>query len=303
MRVRLPPSPLGSRPVERDSRGGQPWGVSQGADGFPDRWRRHAAALPRSTCPHSESHVPTGDEAIVLLGSGPIRGGRCSTASAASGRRRGWERPTAGPATRRSTAWRSATRPWCASSSRPRPPPPAAAPRRPARDGPDHHPRALCRVAAGGLPAHGAAPGRLPPPRRAAEAARHDRVRLAGGRHPRHRRAHHDRRRRLRRRPARARVMGNLQGMPASQLAVLSGTSHFIPPGRGLLDRAEWLLAMIRPSSTRPCPPPRDHPVAVIEPACRARPPSAVAPCRRGAGPRIGAASRACGRAPGSAGS
>jgi pimeloyl-ACP methyl ester carboxylesterase len=42
-------------------------------------------------------------------------------------------------------------------------------------------------------------------------------------------------------------VMGDLEGMPQSQLAVLPGTSHFVPPGFGLLDRAEWLLAMIPP--------------------------------------------------------
>lgn len=42
-------------------------------------------------------------------------------------------------------------------------------------------------------------------------------------------------------------VMGDLAGMPASQLAVLPGTSHFVPPGSGLLDRADWLLAMIPP--------------------------------------------------------
>jgi pimeloyl-ACP methyl ester carboxylesterase len=42
-------------------------------------------------------------------------------------------------------------------------------------------------------------------------------------------------------------VMGDLAGMPESQLAVLPGTSHFVPPGCGLLDRAEWLLAMIPP--------------------------------------------------------
>jgi pimeloyl-ACP methyl ester carboxylesterase len=40
-------------------------------------------------------------------------------------------------------------------------------------------------------------------------------------------------------------VMGDLAGMPTSQLAVLPGTSHFMPPGSGLLDRAEWLLPMI----------------------------------------------------------
>ena len=40
-------------------------------------------------------------------------------------------------------------------------------------------------------------------------------------------------------------VMADLQGMPESQLAVLPGTSHFVPPGSGLLDRSEWLLPMI----------------------------------------------------------
>ena len=42
-------------------------------------------------------------------------------------------------------------------------------------------------------------------------------------------------------------VMGDLSGMPQSQLAVLPGTSHFVPPGSGVLDRADWLLAMIPP--------------------------------------------------------
>ena len=42
-------------------------------------------------------------------------------------------------------------------------------------------------------------------------------------------------------------VMGDLVGLPRSQLAVLPGTSHFVPPGSGLLDRADWLLAMIPP--------------------------------------------------------
>jgi hypothetical protein len=27
----------------------------------------------------------------------------------------------------------------------------------------------------------------------------------------------------------------------------LTGTSHFVPPGFGLLDRSEWLLSMIPP--------------------------------------------------------
>jgi hypothetical protein len=42
-------------------------------------------------------------------------------------------------------------------------------------------------------------------------------------------------------------VMGDLAGMPDSQLAALPGTSHFIPRGSGLLDRSDWLLAMIPP--------------------------------------------------------
>jgi pimeloyl-ACP methyl ester carboxylesterase len=42
-------------------------------------------------------------------------------------------------------------------------------------------------------------------------------------------------------------VMGDLAGLPESQLAVLPGTSHFVPPGSGMLDRADWLLAMIPP--------------------------------------------------------
>jgi pimeloyl-ACP methyl ester carboxylesterase len=42
-------------------------------------------------------------------------------------------------------------------------------------------------------------------------------------------------------------VMGDLEGLPASQLAVLPGTTHFVPPGSGLLDRADWLQAMIVP--------------------------------------------------------
>jgi pimeloyl-ACP methyl ester carboxylesterase len=42
-------------------------------------------------------------------------------------------------------------------------------------------------------------------------------------------------------------VMGDLAALPESQLAVLPGTTHRVPPGVGLLDRAEWLLAMIPP--------------------------------------------------------
>jgi pimeloyl-ACP methyl ester carboxylesterase len=40
-------------------------------------------------------------------------------------------------------------------------------------------------------------------------------------------------------------VMGDLEGLPESQLAVLPGTAHYQPPGSGLLDRSDWLLAMI----------------------------------------------------------
>lgn len=42
-------------------------------------------------------------------------------------------------------------------------------------------------------------------------------------------------------------VMGDLAGLPKSQLAVLPGTAHFVPPGFGLLDRTDWLLSMIPP--------------------------------------------------------
>jgi pimeloyl-ACP methyl ester carboxylesterase len=49
-------------------------------------------------------------------------------------------------------------------------------------------------------------------------------------------------------------VPGDLAGLPKSQLAVLPGTTHFIPPGSGLLDRADWLLAMIPPFLDAPMP-------------------------------------------------
>lgn len=42
-------------------------------------------------------------------------------------------------------------------------------------------------------------------------------------------------------------VMGDLAGLPKSQLAVLPGTTHFIPPGSAVLDRADWLLSIIPP--------------------------------------------------------
>jgi pimeloyl-ACP methyl ester carboxylesterase len=45
-------------------------------------------------------------------------------------------------------------------------------------------------------------------------------------------------------------VFGDLAGLPAAQLAVLPGTTHV-----GMLDRAEWLLAMIPPFLDAPLPP------------------------------------------------
>ena len=40
-------------------------------------------------------------------------------------------------------------------------------------------------------------------------------------------------------------VMGDLAGLPKSQLAVLPGTVHFLPLGSGLMDRTDWLVSMI----------------------------------------------------------
>jgi hypothetical protein len=37
---------------------------------------------------------------------------------------------------------------------------------------------------------------------------------------------------------------------------VLPGTTHFIPPGYGMLDRHEWLLPMIERFLDPPEPPP-----------------------------------------------
>jgi len=42
-------------------------------------------------------------------------------------------------------------------------------------------------------------------------------------------------------------VMGDFGGMPDSQLAVLPGTTHFLPEGSGVLDRPDLLIAMIVP--------------------------------------------------------
>jgi pimeloyl-ACP methyl ester carboxylesterase len=49
-------------------------------------------------------------------------------------------------------------------------------------------------------------------------------------------------------------VPGDLVGLPTSRLAILPGTTHFVPPGSGLLDRADWLLAMIPPFLDEPVP-------------------------------------------------
>jgi pimeloyl-ACP methyl ester carboxylesterase len=49
-------------------------------------------------------------------------------------------------------------------------------------------------------------------------------------------------------------VMGDLAGLPKSQLAVLPGTTHFVPPGSGVLERADWLLPMIVPFLDAPVP-------------------------------------------------
>ena len=42
-------------------------------------------------------------------------------------------------------------------------------------------------------------------------------------------------------------VMGDFTGPPPSQLAVLPGTTHFMPPGFGVLDRPDLLVATIVP--------------------------------------------------------
>lgn len=51
-------------------------------------------------------------------------------------------------------------------------------------------------------------------------------------------------------------VMGDLAGLPKSQLAVLPGTTHFIPPGFGILDRGDWLVPMIGGFLDAPMPKP-----------------------------------------------
>ena len=49
-------------------------------------------------------------------------------------------------------------------------------------------------------------------------------------------------------------VMGDLAGLPKSQLAVLPGTTHFVPAGSGVLERANWLQSMIVPFLDAPVP-------------------------------------------------
>jgi hypothetical protein len=49
-------------------------------------------------------------------------------------------------------------------------------------------------------------------------------------------------------------TMGDLAGFGEARLAVLPGTSHFIPPGSGVMDRAEWLLPMIGEFLDAPMP-------------------------------------------------
>jgi hypothetical protein len=39
--------------------------------------------------------------------------------------------------------------------------------------------------------------------------------------------------------------MGDMTGVGRARLAILPGTTHFMPPGSGILDRSDWLLAMI----------------------------------------------------------
>ena len=39
--------------------------------------------------------------------------------------------------------------------------------------------------------------------------------------------------------------MGDLSGLSKARLAVLPGSTHFMPPGSGVLDRLDWLLPMV----------------------------------------------------------
>jgi len=49
-------------------------------------------------------------------------------------------------------------------------------------------------------------------------------------------------------------AMGDLAGFSKARLAVLPGTAHFIPQGSGVMDRAEWLLAMVPAFLDAPLP-------------------------------------------------
>jgi pimeloyl-ACP methyl ester carboxylesterase len=40
-------------------------------------------------------------------------------------------------------------------------------------------------------------------------------------------------------------AMGDLAGLSRARLAVLPGTTHFMPPGSGVLDRHAWLLPIL----------------------------------------------------------
>ncbi|MGY1702188.1 alpha/beta fold hydrolase [Geodermatophilus sp. SYSU D00766] len=40
-------------------------------------------------------------------------------------------------------------------------------------------------------------------------------------------------------------AMGDLSGLPRARLAILPGTTHFMPPGSGVLDRLDWLVPML----------------------------------------------------------
>jgi pimeloyl-ACP methyl ester carboxylesterase len=40
---------------------------------------------------------------------------------------------------------------------------------------------------------------------------------------------------------------GDMTGPGASHLAVLPGTTHYMPPGSGVLDRSDWIVAMAQP--------------------------------------------------------
>ena len=41
-------------------------------------------------------------------------------------------------------------------------------------------------------------------------------------------------------------AMGDMGDLPASRLAVLPGTTHYMPPGYGVMDRMDWFLPMVR---------------------------------------------------------